>query len=71
MDLKKLALVEKKLLEIREILKPEDAFQVCDTIIISVGDELLEEHIKDMLQTMGYEEDIIKKICKMTKEIQT
>ena len=70
MDLKKLDFIENKLLKIREILKLEDAYQVCDAIIISINDDLLEGHIKEMLKVMGYEGDIIKKVCQIVKEIQ-
>ena len=73
MNLKKpedLEFIENKLLEIRGILDTEDAYHICDTIVISINDKLLEEQIKNMLKTMGYKADTIKQISKIVKEIQ-
>lgn len=69
-ELEKLEYIEGKLLKIREIIKLEDAYQVCDAIIISINDESLEEHIKNMLKMMGYENNIIKDICFIIKKMQ-
>ncbi len=73
MDFKKienLEFIEDKLMEIRDIINLEDAYQVCDAIIVSINDELLEEHIAEMLKTMGYQKNSIKKVCQIVKQIQ-
>ena len=44
-QLEKIEYIEKKLLKIREIINLEDAYQICDTIIISIEDELLEDEL--------------------------
>ena len=63
--------VESKLMKIREIINLEDAYYICDAIIVSIDDELLDSHIKEMLKTMGYKSDIIKKVCQIIKQIQS
>jgi len=63
MDIKKLDLIEKQLDEIREILNPEDAYYICDTIVTGLHDELIEEQLVNMKSSMGYEDEIIKKVC--------
>ena len=68
--LKDIERVENKLLEIREILNSEDGYTVCDAIIISINDEMLEGHVEGMLKTMGYEKEIVGKVVGIVKEIQ-
>jgi len=70
MQLKKVEKIEKLLQQIHQIIAPEDAYQICDAIIVSLGDELLEEHIKDTLKTMNYDKEIRKQIVKILKQIQ-
>ncbi|MBD3359579.1 MAG: hypothetical protein GF365_02630 [Candidatus Buchananbacteria bacterium] len=73
MDLKKienLEFIEDKLMEIRDIINLEDAYQVCDAIIVSIDDELLKDHIADMLKAMGYQKGSINKVCQIVKQIQ-
>jgi deoxyhypusine synthase len=73
MDLKKvenLEFIEDKLMEIRDVINLEDAYQVCDAIIVSIDDELLQDHIADMLKAMGYQKSSINKVCQIVKQIQ-
>ncbi len=73
MDLRNLAnleLIEKELLEIREILNPEDSPYICDAIIHNIQDEDLNWLISEMLLKMGYEKDIITKINKIVEKMQ-
>jgi hypothetical protein len=70
MKLDQVEFVENKLLEIRKIISLEDAYQLCGDIIANAGDDLLEEHIDEMLKTMGYDKTCRNKVKKIIKEIQ-
>jgi deoxyhypusine synthase len=70
MDIKKLDLIEKQLDEISEISNPEDSYYICDTIVTSLHDELLEEQSVNMLKSMGYDEQVMEKNCKKISQIQ-
>jgi hypothetical protein len=71
MDLAKLNLIEKNLLQIREILNPEDSPYVCDLIVNNISDEDLEDLAMDMLIRMGYRNKTIIKIVAIIRKIQT
>lgn len=70
MKLEDLEKIEKKLLEIRELLHPEDSPYVCDVIVTSISDELLADLIQEMLIRMGYRNKIIIKVLGIIREIQ-
>lgn len=69
-QLQKLEFIENNLLKIKEIISPEDAYLVCDEIVTSIDDELLADHIHDMLKAMGYSAERIGKISTIIKQIQ-
>ena len=69
-DLNNLQKIEEKLTEIREILNPEDAPYICDTIVTNIGDEELVSLIEEMMRKMGYTKKMIDKIEKIVNKIQ-
>ncbi|OGY42017.1 MAG: hypothetical protein A2Y67_02955 [Candidatus Buchananbacteria bacterium RBG_13_39_9] len=69
-DLNNLQKIEEKLTEIREILNPEDAPYICDTIVTNIGDEELVSLIEEMMKKMGYTKKMIDKIEKIVNKIQ-
>lgn len=68
--LKDIEFIEKKLLKIRDIINLEDAYRVSDEIVSNIDDELLESHVKSMLEVRGYESDEVNDVCKIIKQIQ-
>jgi hypothetical protein len=62
--------IENRLLEIRAITNLEDAYYICDSIITNFNDELLNDHIAEMMKVMGYEKEKIKQVIKIIKNIQ-
>ncbi|MCX6739716.1 MAG: hypothetical protein NTZ49_00625 [Candidatus Parcubacteria bacterium] len=71
MSLDQLNKIEAQLLEIREILNPEDSPYICDTIVTNIGDEDCVVLVKEMMGKMGYNNKIIKRIEKIVLEIQS
>lgn len=69
-QLEKLEFIENSLLKIKQIISPEDAYMICDEIVTCIDDELLADHIHDMLKTMGYSKERIRKISNIIKKIQ-
>jgi len=62
--------IDQQLLKIRDIINLEDAYYICDSIITSINDELLPEHITSMMINMGYKQEKIKQVCKIINDIQ-
>jgi len=70
MKLQNLEKIDKYLLELREILNPVDGYTVCDAIVTSIDDDMLIDHITNMLNTMGYKENKIDQAIKIVKDIK-
>lgn len=70
MQLNLIEFIDKKLLEVREILRLDDAYYVSDAIIANIEDPDLEALVNDMLKGYGYTEDVIEKIDLIIREIQ-
>jgi len=62
--------IEQQLLKIRGIINLEDAYYISDSIITSINDEMIINHITEMMKTMGYNKNKINKVCKIIKNIQ-
>jgi len=71
MDLAKLNLIEKNLLQIREILNPEDSPYICDLIVSNINDEGLEDLAMDMMIRMGYKNKTIIRVTEIIRKIRT
>lgn len=69
-QLQDLEFIDRQLLKIRDLLNPVDAYYVSDAIITSLSDELLSEHISNLLKTMGYKENKIAKVITLIAKIQ-
>lgn len=70
-DINDLQKIEDRLGEIREILNPEDSPYICDTIVRNIKDEELGSLIEEMLLRMGYKKNILLKVRKIVKQIQS
>lgn len=70
MKLDRVEFIDEKLMEIRDIISLEDAFHVCDTIITNTDDEMLNDHVINMLDSMGYDNEVKNKIEQIIKDIQ-
>lgn len=69
-SLEDLEKIEEKLLEIREILLPDDALTITETILRNFGDDLLIEQVDAMLKALDYAPDLRKKIVEIVYELQ-
>ena len=70
-NLNKLEKIEAKLMDIRQILNPEDAPYICDTIVTNIGDEDLAALVKEMMGKMGYDKKMIGRVEKIILVIQS
>ncbi len=70
-SIKDLEKIEKELLQIRNILNPEDAPYICDIVVTNINDQLLEDLVMDTLIRMGYRKKIIMDIIKIVRKIQS
>lgn len=70
MQLSNIEFIDHKLLEIRNLLREDDAYYVNDMIISHIDDPDLEELINEMMEGYDYTPDMIEKVDVIIREIQ-